>query len=116
MFFDLDLSRFEILLSGILLVFCFLLILLWMILRQLRKKLLPPTYKVVDIFVVQDPQNHTDELNSLSREGWFCVSACSISKHAPEVRYVMAKPGRPTEPVPRRKSDAVDSKNSGTVS
>jgi len=42
-------SRVEILLSALVLVISLLVILLWMVVRELRRKVLPPEYKVVDL-------------------------------------------------------------------
>ena len=109
-------SRVEILLSALVLVISLLVILLWMVVRELRRKVLPPEYKVVDIFIMQDPDNHTKCLNDLARDGWSCVAACSIDKHQPEVRYVMSRPGTlPKKTDHRSKENGNHPSNSGQI-
>ena len=53
-------------------------------------------YKVVDVVIMADPDNHEKQLQRWADEGWILVACIPLiggaSEGAPEVRYVLSMP------------------------
>jgi hypothetical protein len=53
-------------------------------------------YKVVDIMILQDPDNHEEQIQKWADEGWRIVACIPLTggavEGAPEVRYVICRP------------------------
>lgn len=56
-------------------------------------------YKVVDILILQNPENHEEQIQKWADEGWRIVACIPLTggavEGAPEVRYVISRPWEP---------------------